>query len=723
MAVTPTIGTASERLQRTCSLSDDVSRLRYLSGRTGSARGEALSRLGITRVRDLLLHVPHRYLDFSTVVPISHADVGVDATIVAVVDKVVLKRPRPRMQIVELHVLDDTGVLVATFFRQPWIADQVKRGDRVALSGKVTFDFGFKQMRAPFLEVVDQAGGAGDYARVLPVHPVSEGISVSWMRRIMSAALADVGDVADWLPARLVASHGLMTLGRALREVHFPATVASAEAARRRLAYDELLCLQLALVSRRGIELDGIEPTRHVVDGPHMGSLLSSLPFSLTDEQRAAADQMLADMASPHVMNRLLLGDVGTGKTAVAALGLAAVADTGTQAAVMAPTSVLARQYAEKLGPLMDGAGISWVLVTGSTPSDERAVSADAVSRGEVAVVFGTTAILSDDIEFRSLSLVVIDEQHRFGVDQRAALRRKGSGADLLAMTATPIPRTLALSFYGDVDCSRIRHRPHAEVGVKTRVITPENLDLAYGAIREAVEAGRQAYVICPLVDDTDDGSDLDDVPESVRTTSGMHSATSMVADLAEHALRGITSDVLTGRMSADDKDATMARFRSGETSVLVATTVVEVGVDVPNATVMLVYDADRFGLATLHQLRGRVGRGTASGQVFLESSAKRNTTARKRLSALEATTDGSELAELDLKLRREGEVLGYRQHGGLSLVISDLDGDRDLVEAAHADALAITDDDPRLAHPEHATMAIEVRDRFGAYFDELERA
>ena len=273
------------------------------------------------------------------------------------------------------------------------------------------------------------------------------------------------------------------------------------------------------------------------------------------------------------------------------------------------------------------------------------------------------------------------------------------------------------------MDCSRIRHRPHAEVGVKTRVITPENLDLAYGAIREAVEAGRQAYVICPLVDDTDDGSDLDDVPESVRTTSGMHSATSMVADLAEHALRGITSDVLTGRMSADDKDATMARFRSGETSVLVATTVVEVGVDVPNATVMLVYDADRFGLATLHQLRGRVGRGTAAGQVFLESSAKRNTTARKRLSALEATTDGSELAELDLKLRREGEVLGYRQHGGLSLVISDLDGDRDLVEAAHADALAITDDDPRLAHPEHATMAIEVRDRFGAYFDELERA
>jgi len=723
MAATPNIGTASERLQRTCSLSDNVSRLRYLSGKTGLARGEALSHLGITSVRDLLLHVPHRYLDFSNVVPISHADVGADATIVVTVDKVTLKRPRPRMQIVELQVLDETGVLVATFFRQAWIADQVKKGDRLALSGKVTFGFGFKQMKAPFYEVLDDSGNAGDYARVLPVHPVSEGISVSWMRRIVAAALGDVGDVADWLPARLVASHGLMTLGRALREVHFPSTVASAERARRRLAYDELVCLQLALFTRRNIELHGVEPTAHVVDGPHMEALRASFPFSLTDEQRTASSQILADMASPHVMNRLLLGDVGTGKTAVAAMGLAAAADTGTQAAVMAPTSVLARQYAERLGPLMDRANIRWVLVTGSTPADERAVSASAVSRGEVAVVFGTTAILSGDIDFCSLSFVVIDEQHRFGVDQRAALRRKGVGADLLTMTATPIPRTLALSLYGDVDCSFIRHRPHAGAGVETHVITPENLDLAYGAIREAVEAGHQAYVVCPLVDDADDGSDLDDVPESVCTTTGMHSVASAAADLAAHALRGISCDVLTGRMSAADKDGAMDRFRSGETAVLVSTTVIEVGVDVPNATVMLVFDADRFGLATLHQLRGRVGRGEISGAVFLESAAKRGTAARRRLSALEATTDGFDLAELDLRLRREGEVLGYRQHGGVSLEISDLDGDRDLVEAAHADALAIADDDPHLAWPEHATMAIEVHERFGAYFEEFERA
>ena len=714
------IPAASERVQRTCALSDSVSRLRYVKG----AREEALARLGIRRVRDLLLHVPHRYLDFTRVVPISHADVGTDATIVATVDRVQLKRPRPRMQIVELTVVDQTGVLVATFFRQPWIAEQVKVGDVVALSGKVTFGYGFKQMKAPFHEVVGSTGGAAGYARVLPVHPVGEGVTASWMRRIVAAALADVGDVCDWLPAPLVALRSLMSLSRALREVHFPTSLAAAESARRRLAYDELLCLQLALLTRRSVELAGVEPTRHVTSGPHMDALLAALPFSLTDEQRTAADEILADMAAPRVMNRLLLGDVGTGKTAVAAVALAAVADTGTQAAVMAPTSVLARQYAEKIGPVLDAARVSWALVTGATPSDERALTEIACARGELSVVFGTTALLSEGLEFSALTLVVIDEQHRFGVDQRAALRRKGAGADLLAMTATPIPRTLALSLYGDVELSRIRRRPRAGAGVATRVIAPESLDLAWGAVRDAVAVGHQAYVVCPLVDDADDGAELDDVPEALRSQAPRpRSATATLEELRVQIMPDVTSDLLTGRMGAAEKDLAMERFRSGATQVLVATTVVEVGVDVPNATVMVVLDADRFGLATLHQLRGRVGRGDASGTVFLSCAAKRDSRARERLSALEATSDGFELAELDLRLRHEGEVLGYRQSGGVSLEISDLDADRDLVEAAHDDARQIATDDPRLSAPAHRAMAIEVRDRFGAYFEELERA
>ena len=510
----PSVGAAAGRIDRTLALTDSVSRLRYVSSRGASSRLDALERLGIHRVRDLFLHIPHRYVDYSHVVPISHADVGSEVTVVGTVDKVELKRPRPRLTVVELFVFDQTGVLSASFFGQPWLAEQVKRGDKVALSGKVEFAYGFKRMRAPFHEVLDSDASASAYRRVLPVHPVGEGITTSWMRRIVSCALADVGDVTDWLPAPLAARHGLMTLARAIREVHFPQTLATAEQARKRLAYDELLCLQVALLSRQALELGDVRATTHKTFGPHTDALLAALPFSLTDEQRCAADQILADMAAPRIMNRLLLGDVGT----------------GTQAAVMAPTSVLARQYAEKLGPVLDAAGITWALVTGATPAAERAETARHTAAGDLCVTFGTTALLSDDIAFARLTFVVIDEQHRFGVDQRASLRRKGAGADLLAMTATPIPRTLALSIYGDVSLSCIRRRPRATAGVTTRVITPENLDLAYGSIRSAVAAGHQAYVICPLVDDADTGVPAQ--PERPRSLGHFDLGRALGADL-----------------------------------------------------------------------------------------------------------------------------------------------------------------------------------------------
>lgn len=715
----PSIAIASERAQRTCALSDSVDRLRYAKGE----RASALRRLGVGRVRDLLTHVPRRYLDFSRVTKIGFADVGSEVTVMGTVDKVELKFPRPGMQIVNIMVVDETGVMEATFFRQPWIAEQVHKGDVVALSGKVTFGYGFKQMKAPFHEVVG-AGGADTYARVLPVHGVGEGLTVAWMRRIVSTALLDMGDVCDFLPAGLAARRGLMTLGRAFREVHFPSSVAAAGLARRRLAYDELLCLQLTLLTRREIELSGSCPVEHEVLGPHMDALLAAMPFTLTEEQRSAADEILADMAAPRVMNRLLLGDVGTGKTAVAAVALAACADTGTQAAMMAPTSVLARQYAEKLGPLLDAAGIGWRLVTGSVRGDARAEAEAACASGEACVLFGTTALLSDKLEFRRLSLVVIDEQHRFGVNQRAALRSKGPGADLLAMSATPIPRTLALSAYGDVDLSRISRRPRAGAGITTKVLTPDNLDLAWGAMRDALSAGHQAYVICPLVDDADDGSGLEDVPDVVVSSSDkLRSAVSTLDWLRKSILPGVECDILTGRMRAEEKDGAMERFRSGATQVLVSTTVVEVGVDVPNATAMVVLDADRFGLATLHQLRGRVGRGDAAGTVYLSCAAKKNTPARERLSALESTSDGLALAELDLRLRHEGEVLGYRQSGGVTLKVCDLEADADLVEWAHEDARAIAAADPALASAAHRLLALEVRERYDVYFEELERA
>lgn len=718
----PGVASVSEvaaRVVRTIGLRDAATCLRYVSGK----RASALKRLGMVRVRDVLYHVPNRYLDFTRVMPIGYCDVGSEVTVVGRVDKVELKQPRPRMKLVEMVVTDETGILVATFFRQPWIADQVKPGDTVALSGKVSFSYGFKRMRPSFYEMLG-AGDAATYARILPVHPVGEGVSASWMRRIISAALADRGDVCDPLPAWLVSAHGLMGLARALREIHFPTSLEAAEQARRRLAYDELLMLQLMLITRRQIELAGAQPVSHVIDGAHLKRLREALPFEFSDEQNAALQDILHEMAEAHVMNRILLGDVGTGKTVVAAAALAAVADTGTQAAMMAPTSVLARQYAQSVGPLLDAAGIPWVLITGATGSADRAQAAEGLRTGALCCAFGTTALLSDDIEFACLSLVVIDEQHRFGVSQRASLRKKGAGADLLAMTATPIPRTLALSLYGDMSYSRIKHRPVSGAGISTKVIAPENIDIAYGAIREAVECGHQAYVICPLVDDADKGDSLEDVPNQTKSaTNHLHAATSTRTSLSQSALRGLRIGILTGQMSAEDKDEAMARFASGATQVLVATTVVEVGVDVPNATVMLVFDADRFGLATLHQLRGRVGRGSDKGSAYLCCAAGPKSAARTRLAALESTDDGFELAELDLTLRHEGEVLGYRQHGGITLAVCDLARDADLVECAHDDARMIADDDPQLCQPTNALLALECRERFGAYFEEVERA
>ncbi len=714
------ISGASSRIGRTCSLYDSASRLRYVSPK----RFKALEHLGIHTVSDVLLHIPHRYLDFSAVKLIGFADVGSTVTVVARVDAVQHKRPRPRLDIVEVTVVDDTGLLKAVFFQQPWVAQQISVGDVVALSGKVSFAYGFKQMNTPFFELVQNWSSTASKARIVPVHPVSEQLSVAWMRRIVSCALADVADVCDFVPAHLISKRYLMTRGRALREIHFPSSLQAAEQARRRLAYDELILLQLALHTRRQLQLTGTVPVCHRIDGPYVQALYESLPYTLTDEQQMCVNEILSDMAAPHCMNRLLLGDVGTGKTVVAAFGLAACADSNKQAAMMAPTSVLASQYAAALGPLLDYAQVSWALLTGATPPKERETIACQLAEGTLSVVFGTTALLSDDIRFRHLSFVVVDEQHRFGVDQRTALRKKSAGSDMLSMTATPIPRTLALSLYGDLACSHIRRRPNKRAGVTTQVIPKESLDVAYGAIRTAVSSGQQAYVVCPLIDTADTGQDLDDdAPPPDEKASHIHAATEVYKELSSLIFPNMRIALLTGRMTSAAKDEVMQAYRTGSYDVLVATTVVEVGVDVPNASVMLVFDADRFGLATLHQIRGRVGRGEIEGKVFLHTSSRPNSPARKRLDAVSSTNDGEKLAELDLHLRHEGEVLGYRQHGEPVLKVVNLARDEDLVEAAHEDAQIIIQADPQLTSSAHLPLAYEVQERFSAYFQEVGRA
>ena len=720
--MTVSLTASATRLAATSALADDVSRLKFVSG----AREEALRRFGIERVEDLLLHIPRRYLDFSHAYRIEDAPLGEVATVVARVDRVTQRRPRPRMTVVEVSLVDDTGVLQVAFFKQPWIAQQLEPGMRVAVMGKVEFAYGFKQMASPHYEVLDdEASGT-----IMPVHPVGEGISAAWMRRIVSVALERSVTLSDYLPARLRTKRRLMSLARALRSIHFPHDMSERRQARSRLAYDELLLLQLALRLRNDANLLDVAPCAHRV-GEHVEALRHALPFELSAEQDAAVQDILADMTdADHIMNRLLLGDVGTGKTAVACFGLAAAADNGTQAAVMAPTGVLARQYAQKCGPLLDAAGTSWTLITGDTPAPEREEATRRLRDGEITVAFGTQALLSDDVVFRELTLVVIDEQHRFGVGQRNALRSKGPGADLLVMTATPIPRTLALSVYGDLDTSIIRHRPVPGAGVATRVLTEANRDIAYDAIREALARGEQAYVICPLVEAGDPLSELEEVPgaEDMLDSSAKTKVAPALHDVAHgvEELKRVFADArveaLTGRMRAAEKDAVIDAFRRNEVQVLVSTTVVEVGVDVPSATVMVIENGERFGLATLHQLRGRVGRGDISGRCFvmMQAKTKRNSTAYQRLEALEKTEDGFALAELDLRLRHEGEILGFRQSGGVSLRFVDLDEDVEIIESAQRDAKQLLTYSRDLGACATVPLRQEVIVRYGDVFKEV---
>lgn len=663
-----------------------------------AARADALSKLGVATIGDLIRHYPARYLDLTDVASLRDVRPGSDATVVGRVHEIRVKKPRPRLTITEIALVDGTGVLLGVWFNQPYAKSRFQIGDKVAFAGRVEMDFGFKQIKNPFTEKLPADDDSGSVGRVLPVHRATEGLSTGWLRRLVAAAVDDYSDVPDHLPASLRASREFVGLAVALRDIHFPPSMHDALEARRRLAYDELLMLQLYMAMRRHALTRERVGTSHVVTGPALAALREASPFEPTADQKRAIDEVLHDMSEPRPMNRLLLGDVGTGKTLVAAHALAVVADTGSQAAMMAPTEVLAIQYAEKVGPLLDSAGVSWALLTGSTPVAAKREILQRVASGDVHVLFGTHSLLEESVAFKRLTLAVVDEQHRFGVNQRLGLRSKGAAADLLVMTATPIPRSLALTLYGDLATSYLRTRPIAGAGLTTEVLARAQQDRAYKRIRSEVAAGRQAYVICALVDESD--------------AAQAKAATAEAERLRSDVFPDLRVGLLTGRMRPAEKARTMREFRDGSIDVLVSTTVVEVGVDVPNATVMLVEDADRFGLAQLHQLRGRVGRGSYPGEVYLSAESK-SAEARERLDALAATTDGFALAEQDLRLRGEGRILGDRQHGMPELKLASVLSDMELIEAARADAFMLVSADPHLAFPEHAPLMREVRRTF----------
>lgn len=690
---------ACDRAERSAAFAEPVTSARFVD----VPRAKLLAKLGISTIGDLVMHVPFRYLDLSDTATLAEVRIGTEATVVGTVHEIKVKKPKPRLNITEVAIVDGTGVLIGVWFNQPWVQQRFVVGERVAFAGKVDLDFGLKQIRAPFVEKLGSADSAQTLGRILPVHRSTEGLSSAWLRRLIAAAVDDFGDISDHLPAEIRLEQGLVPLADALRSIHFPTDRASALEARRRLAFDELLCVQLYMAMRRYTLTQEQAGVAHIVDGAALGRIAAALPFTLTDEQQAAVTDILADMAEPRPMNRMLLGDVGTGKTAVAAHALAAAADTGGQAAMMAPTEVLAQQYAEKVGPLLEACGVTWTLLTGSVGAVERRTILSGIADGSVQVVFGTHALLEEAVAFSRLTLAIVDEQHRFGVNQRLGLRGKGASADLLVMTATPIPRSLALTLYGDLATSYLRSRPVKGAGVTTHLVKPHQSHKAHDAVRAAVKAGRQAYVVCALVEES--------------TKAQAKAATLEVERLRNQVFGTLRVGLLTGKMRPAEKAETMASFRAGDIDVLVSTTVIEVGVDVPNATQMIIENAERFGLAQLHQLRGRVGRGADSGEVWLVSDAMAKE-ARERLDALVETTDGFALAERDLELRGEGQVLGDRQHGMPDLRVASLIGDLDLVEAARRTAFRVVKTDPHLERAEHGPLREEVRRVFASAWE-----
>ncbi|MDR3136914.1 MAG: ATP-dependent DNA helicase RecG [Coriobacteriales bacterium] len=774
----------SSRIEQTATLEYPITELRFVYG----PRFQALRCLGITDIRGLINHYPFRYNDFTNLTSIAEATVGQQVSILGRIDRLTERKTAKGGMLLEAFVFDGSGVIKAVWFNQSWLSDQFSVGDRLLLLGKLEHYNGFKTLSGPLYALVEDEA-QGDPARsrvagsapasasgpkevtdgadnatarpvslaidpsntsvrepraVLPcglagVYHSSGNLTSNWIRRLQIEVQRRVPMPLDPLPVDLRLKHQLISRQSAWRQIHFPQNRRALTEARRRLIYEEVFWLQLSLAWRRLAQQQTDEVFVHTVSGQRLARLKAALPFELTVSQHRAASEILADMAAGRKMDRMLLGDVGSGKTIVAGLALAAVADSGWQAAMMAPTEVLAQQFATGLGPLLDSAQISWALLTSSTPVRERKRLLAKLANGSLSILFGTHALLEDDVSFQRLSLAVIDEQQRFGVRHREQLLEKSVGCDFLSMTATPIPRSLALVVYGDVQTSYLDSRP-MPARIRTQILRTSEKPLAYTALKEALTAGQQAYIVCPTISPPGEGSGKSASPRASSTRVRRPAASAaktnwanedvgepLIDNLfdfddgqhvaaAEEELEYLQTRVfpdrhlalLTSRLPAEQKKQVMENFRAGAIDILVSTTVIEVGVDVPNATVMLIEDADRFGLAQLHQLRGRVGRGQVDAQVFMISQT-RSSQARERLALLEHTTDGLKLAEADLRLRREGDIIGIRQHGKGLLRLTNVVRDAHVIVAAQADVRELLAADPMLSASEHQHMRYEL--------------
>jgi ATP-dependent DNA helicase RecG len=662
--------------------------VKFLKG-IGERRAESLERLGIRTARDLLWHLPHRYVDASTVTPLAKAELGQE---VACVGQVVAKGVLPTrrgLRIFHAVLRDDSGLLECVWPGQAFLDRSIAVGQTLLVSGPVRFYHGRQMAPREYVILADTAGDADPLApgKVLPVYPATEGLSHKVIRSLLERHLDSLIALSDdVLPDPLRRDLGLLPLAEALRAVHRPGSLDEAERGRRRLAFDELLDLQLMLIRARAVAKRHRSGVAFTIKRELTTQLKQSLPWELTDDQHRAIREITGDMTAPERMHRLLMGDVGTGKTVVALFAMLLALENDFQATLMAPTELLAEQHAATLEALLTPIDLKPQLLLGRQTAAEKAAVRKRLATGQARLVVGTHALLQEGVSFRRLGLVVIDEQHRFGVEQRAALIGKGTAPDVLLLTATPIPRSLALTLYGDLDVSTLRQRPPGRGTVRTAVRSTAQRERVFEFIRGECSRGRQAYVVLPVIEESE--------------RADLRAATTMVQTLAARWPE-LQVGLVHGRLKAEERDGTMRRFRSGELNVLVATTVIEVGIDVPNATIMLIEHPDRFGLAQLHQLRGRVGRGAEESYCILLADGP----APERLRGFAASQDGFKIAELDLQERGMGDLIGARQSGGFEVRHARLPGDTDLLTQARELAIRLIEADPALQRRENQRL------------------
>jgi len=677
------------------------------------------ARLAVRTVRDALYFFPRRHNDFGQVRKISELMVGQEQTTIVNVWSAEDTRIGRRLRGTEAWVADDTGMMRVVWFNQPYLARQLRTNAPLVLSGRVNLYKGQKTFESPEWELLESEELVHT-GRLVPVYALTSGLPARTARRVVREALDTYLDVLpDILPDELRQRRHLWPLQQAVRKMHYPDGLEELDEARRRLAFDELLVIQLGVLRRRRLWQEGGRARPLALPEPLLRGFLESLPFQLTGAQRRAMASVLSDLGQERPMSRLLQGDVGSGKTVVAAAALVAAIGSGYQGVLMAPTEILAEQHYRTLCSLLDGGEamartgafsppylekpLRIALLKGSLPSKEKAAVQRQVAEGAVDIAVGTHALIQEGVDFQRLGLAIVDEQHRFGVMQRAALRGKGPSPHLLVMTATPIPRTLALTLYGDLDISVIDEMPPGRKPIKTLWTMPTEREDAYRFVREQVGQGRQTFVICPLIEES----------EAV----AVRAATQEYERLSQEVFPSLRVGLLHGRLRATEKDRVMRAFRDHELDILVSTAVVEVGIDVPNATVMMVEGADRFGLAQLHQFRGRVGRGADQSYCLLLSDDP-SEVAQERLKLMEQTHDGFALAEADLRLRGPGEFFGTRQSGMPDLKVARL-SDVQLIEEAREVAAGLLDADPDLTAAEHALLAAEAARLWSRVVDE----